>query len=506
MKKKTYIPVVLMASAMILNTGCKDSFLEVDSPTQEFIDTYFTTDAHVKEAVVAAYDPLEWPDWNGKQYNPVNLMSDAMADDIWVGGSDKTDNQFLHFMSNYEATPNICMSGLWSVAYSGVKRCNDVITYLGWAKDNITADNAKYYEAQVRVLRDFYYNWIWKFWGNVPYYETNLESPYYAPQLKADEVYANVIKDLEGAIALNVLPMKVSDSGDNGRVTKAMAYMLYAEMVMYQNDESRYPTALKYMQEIINSGKYSLMTDYGDIFKETGEWSSESIFEINYKDDGAYRSWSNPLSAGGTVLPRLISPNGWTDGTDGHDNGWGFGPVRLETYQMFSSDDARRDATCWNAKAAGSYKARYEDTGYFLEKYCAHTGDNKDQIADGDLNWNNNLRIYRYSETLLNAAELLVRTGGNLSDAQNYLNMVHHRAGLTDNVSATIDNIIQERRLEFVGEGKRYWDLVRTGKAASVLTPDTYGYRTNTWSESKKYLPIPQNEMDADPNLVQNNY
>ena len=123
-----------------------------------------------------------------------------------------------------------------------------------------------------------------------------------------------------------------------------------------------------------------------------------------------------------------------------------------------------------------------------LRSICLYTENNKDQKADGDLNFNNNLRIYRFAETLLNAAELLVRTNGDQTKAQEYLNRVHHRAGLTDNRAATIDNIIDERHLEFVGEGKRYWDLVRTGKAASTLTPDAYGYRTNTWSESKKYL------------------
>ena len=212
-------------------------------------------------------------------------------------------------------------------------------------------------------------------------------------------------------------------------------------------------------------------------------------------------------NAGGTVLPRLISPNGWADGTDGHDNGWGFAPVRQETYDMYADGDTRRDATCWNAAAVGSYKPRYQDTGLFLEKYVAHTGDNKDQIADGDLNWNNNLRIYRFSETLLNAAELLLSTNGDAAKAADYLNRVHHRAGLKDNLTATIDNILQERAFEFVGEGKRYWDLVRTGKAASVLVPDSYGYRTNSWTESKKYLPIPQNEIDAaQGTLTQNNY
>lgn len=82
-----------------------------------------------------------------------------------------------------------------------------------------------------------------------------------------------------------------------------------------------------------------------------------------------------------------------------------------------------------------------------------------------------------------------------------------HRAGLTDNKAATIDNIIDERHKEFVGEGKRYWDLIRTGKAATTLVPDAYGYRTNTWTEKKKYLPIPLSEIDASHGtLTQNDY
>ena len=504
MKRNTYITAGLLATAL-LATGCADSFLEVESKTKETIETYFTTDEHVREAVVAAYDPLHWPDWAMNQYNPVNIMSDVMADDIWVGGESKTDNQPWHLMMNYEALPTNCITGLWTVAYSGVKRCNDVLTYIGWAADNLTAANAASYEAQARVLRVFYYNWLWKFWGNIPYYEENLTAPYIAEQLPADQVYENIIADLEGAIALNALNMRES-SENYGRVTKAMAYMLYAEIVMYQNDESRYPKALQYMQEIIGSDEYRLADDYTTIFKESGEWSSESIFEINYKDDNAIRSWGGPLNAGGTVLPRLISPSGWPDGTDGHDNGWGFCPVRTETYARYANNDDRRDATCWNAAAAGSYNARYQDTGLFLEKYAAHTGDNKDHNADADLNYNNNLRIYRFAETLLNAAELITRGAGS-GDAKAYLNLVHRRAGLATEIEPTVDNILEERHLEFVGEGKRYWDLIRSGKAAGVLVPDAYGYRTNTWSASKKHLPIPQSEIDAaQGTLTQNNY
>lgn len=505
MKRYRHIAAGLMATAF-LATGCSDSFLEVTSPTQEFIDTYYTTDAHIQEAVVAAYDPLHWTDWGMDEYNPVTLMSDIMADDLWIGGQDRTDNQAWHLMMNFEAIPTNVIKGLWSVAYSGVKRSNDVLTYLEWAGENVKEENRAYYTAQVLTLRALYYNWLWKFWGNIPYYDVNLTAPYLAEQLPADQVYEKIIADLDNVISMDVLPMRET-SENYGRVTKAMAYMLYAEVVMYQNDESRYGKALQYMQEIINSGEYDLVDDYAGIFKESGEWNKESIFEVNYTDDNAVRSWSAPLTAGGTVLPTLISPHTWPDGTDGHDQGWGFCPVRLETYERYANNDTRRDATCWNAGALGvDYNKRYQDTGLFLEKYAALTGNNKDQKADAQLNWNNNLRIYRFSETLLNAAELIARGAGS-GDAKLYLNKVRKRAGLVTELEPTIDNIIEERHLEFVGEGKRYWDLIRTGKASSVLVPDEYGYRTNTWTENKKYLPIPQSEIDAaQGTLTQNNY
>lgn len=504
--------IVGLTSAAMLSTACSDDFLEVESPTQQTLEQYFSTDAHIQEAVVAAYDPLHWPDWAMGEYNPINIMSDIMADDLWVGGADKTDNANWHRMMNFEALPTGVIAGIWTDAYSGVKRCNDVMMYMNQFKiPDLTEENKTKYTAQLLILRAYYYNWLWKFWGNVPYYSENLlEAPYLAPQLTADEIYSNIVTDIENALKLNVLPMKES-SANYGRVTKAMAYMLYTEVVMYQNDKARYNTALQYMKEIINSGDYALAADYTTIFTEGGEWSEESIFEVNYKDDNAIRDWGAPLAAGGTVLPTLISPNGWPGGADGHSDGWGFCPVRQETYDRYADGDARRDATCWNAGKYAQengieYNKRYQDTGLFLEKYAFHSGDNADQKASGELNHNENLRIYRYSETLLNAAELLVVTGGSASEAKGYLSQVRQRAGLTA-IDATFDNIIEERHLEFVGEGKRYWDLVRTDKAQTVLVPDEYGYRTNSWTPSKKYLPIPQSEIDkAQKTLKQNNY
>ena len=505
MKTSNILSTIAFAAALFAATSCGNKFLTVENPTAQPIEEYFVTKDHLQEALVAAYAPLHWTDWANGQNNPLMIMSDIMADQIWVGGEGKTDNQFWHLMMNFEALPTACMTSIWTCGYSGVKRSNDLIQYTGWTKDagNITAEEESLFLEQARLLRVYYYSWLWKFWGNIVYYEANLEDPYIGTQYTADEVYGKMIADLEGAIAIDALPMRQPD-GKAGYLTKAFAYMLYAEIVMYQKDESRYATALQYMKDIIGSTEYDLVPDYGTIFKPEGEWSVESIFEIAYRADGQVRSYDNVLGAGGTILPQLIGPYNMAEGDDDHKAGWGFAPVRQETYDMYDASDARRAATCYDA-TVNAYEARYQDTGYFLEKYQGLQSEYNTGDGAPDMRFGNNYRIYRFSETLLNAAELALSSDP--AYAKIWLNRVHNRAGLTDTVEATLANIKQERRLEFVGEGKRYWDLVRWGDAPTVLVPDKYEYRTNTWSESKKYLPIPQSEIDAAlGTLAQNNY
>ena len=509
--KKQYILLTTVVACLSL-ASCSDSFLEVTNPTGEPLEEYYTTDKHIQEAVIAAYDPIHWPDWGLGQYNALNIDAEIMGDLFWVGGSNLSDMQNWHMLSNFQADENNTLSSLWTVDYSGVKRSNDLLHYLS---DNnlldVTDENKALYEAQGRALRVFYYNMLWHYFGNIPFYLVNLTAPYTAPQIPADEVYNNLIVELEEVLAKNVLPMRWDDN-NSGRISQAMAYMMYAEMVMYQNDQSRYQKALGFMQEIIGSGKYALNPDYANLWEESGEWCSESIWEINYEDGNNNRGWGSPLATGGTVLPTLISPNSWPggDGWDKGADGWGFLPVRTATYNMFADGDVRRDATCWDVRGI-EYTQRYQDTHIWLKKYRPYSANNADAGFDNNLNYNNNLRYYRYAETLLNAAELMVRLGS--GDATSLVNQVRQRAGVANISSATIDNIIEERKLEFVGEGKRYWDLVRTGMAQTVLvptpcdglTPSDQG-RVGSWTPSKKYIPIAQAELDSDPALVQNNY
>ncbi|MCC8117390.1 MAG: RagB/SusD family nutrient uptake outer membrane protein [Bacteroidales bacterium] len=522
---KTIRIISLATLAFLTATSCKDSFLEVENPTGENLDTYYNTDEHIQEALIAAYDPIHWPDWGLDQYNALNIDAEIMADNVWVGGATKTDMQNWHMLFNFEADANNTLSSLWTVDYSGIKRCNDVLFYMeNYATGHILTDeNRGLYEMQARLLRVFYYNMLWHYFGNVPFYLENLgEPPYTAPQITADEVYSILIEELEAVIDSNKLPLRyykdadgLNDEGQLGRVTQAFAHMLYAEMVMYQNDEARFTKALNGMKEIINNGGFSLNPDFAAIWETSGEWCDESIWEINYEQTNNERGWSSPLAVGGTVLPTLISPNSfpgddlWSAGGDG----WGFMPIKQETYDMYADNDTRRDGTIWKIDSSVEYTLRYQDTHMWLNKYRPMDKNYKSAGFDNNLNYNNNLRYYRYAECLLNAAELALRGAGSAADALTWVNMVRNRAGVEPLTAVTVDDVLTERRLEFVGEGKRYFDLVRAegisgasakNKASGVLVPDSYGYRTNTWNSNKKYIPIAQSELDSDPALVQN--
>ena len=505
MKLNKFLMFGLIGASGAVVSSCSTEWLETAPNQNENIEQYYTTDAAIQEALVAAYDPLHWYDYFGT-YNDIKIQSDVLTDQCYPGGGDATDAKENKAMFNFNIMPTQVMTGNYSTSYSGVKRCNDVIFYIeNYAYDALTPQNRAFYEAQARLLRDFYYNQLWHWWGNIVYYTENLSGNFLGTQYSADEVYESIITDIEEVIAMNALNWK-SETAKLGQVTTPTAYMLFTEMVMYQNDKSRYAKALEYMKEIINSAEYSLYEDYAALWEVEQEWCDESIFEINYSDAQGNRDWSWSNGPGGTVSPKILGARNYNQADLIHTDGWGWCTVRQSWYDKFESGDVRRDASIWTPEE-GSYQIGDQDTGHFIGKYAPRIDGNVNATADKSLNFNNNIRVYRYSEVLLNAAELVVDGAGS-GDAQAWLDAVRARAGL-GSVAATKENIIQERALEFLGEGKRYWDLIRTGLAPSVLVPDNEvaNGRTGTYTDSKKYIPFPQSEIDqASGTITQNPY
>ena len=541
MKKFTLYSFAALA-LMLGTASCGDDFLSVEPSSSLPIDGYYTTESRMMESAVAAYDPMQWYDYFGG-WAPLSLVWDSMADDMYVGGGNTSDQSQIHLISQYKSDPRNNIDGAWTTSYSGINRS---IRLIDNAKDSDLSDDKKaLFIAEGRAMRAWYYLVLWKTWGNIPFYEENLTSlPYLADQLTVDQVYEKVVVDLESVLDSEVLPMKQPDEWA-GRMTQAAASMIYADYVMYQKDQSRYGKALGYMKAIINSHKYDLVKNYNDLYALDKEWNEEIIFDVNYIAKGGKRTWGNANFTGGTVYPEMIGIDGLTiKCAEGHTpeftSGWGFGSVSKEVYDAFEDNDRRRDVAILNldkyarAKFAEgdtvTYGGRYQNTGYFLRKYLPRPGDTEGSVGDAGLNHDENLHLYRYAETLLNAAELALATGDGL--AQDYFDLVRERAGVAS-IPVTMDNIINERRLEFVGEGKRYFDLVRSGKAATVLkagagvvlrTKRTYNFDKNQWegentwggqaipervdlTENKKYIPIPQSEIEAaQGSITQNPY
>lgn len=502
-------------------SSCSDSFI-TSTPSTELPGDEGYTPYSIGKAMVAAYQPLQWFD----VWMPLPILAEAMGDDIRIGGGSVNDQKALHDISRYKASAIDHPDAVWNACYTGIFRTNIIINnaptldMVQTTKDRLVAE--------AYALRTFYYFQLWRFYGNIPFFENNpvdiLNDWKDIKQYKVDEVYEKLIRDINLALEDNKLPTTV-DPSEYGRMTRAAAQMLKAHIVLMQEDQTKYGEVLDDMEEILGSPQYGLMDDFAAIWEDSGEWCKESIFEINYTDYGGTRGWGDDIkNPGGSVFPTLVGINGFSDTK--FASGWGFMPIEPHLYNLYDDADQRKNKGILNftyykanVNPAATYdNSRWDDTGYFNKKYLPRKGENSNATGSQDLNYRNNLRVFRLADTYLIAAELIVRTGGTQSVADGYLNEVRGRAynhlGTYQKV-ATLDNILAERRLEFAGEGYRFFDLLRFGKANSITKSlqtewDSNGgrvYGQFTYSPTKRYFPIPQSEVDRSLGAItQNTY
>lgn len=520
---KKYKFILLIIATVGIMTSCGDDFLTV-YPSDNIVAGAPATIDVVRQNVTGTYQLMLFDDYANFQWMPVNLFFDVCTDDIFKGGSDASDQPFILGVAEFRSTPTVGATGWWSIFYTGLKRCNGALEAIENAVDKeANAKELAKLKAEVLTLRAYYVHWLWKAYGNIPYFDKAwTEEPFLAKQYSFDELYPIIVADLDAAIAESEFPL----SDKTGRVCKAMAMMTKARVVMYKNDKSKYAEVLADMKTIINDGAFSLVTTAAQpnftgtgsestnnpiewIFLRDGEFCSESIFEVNRWPEG--RSWGNAWGGYGMYTPRFIGARDIN--TAPYVAGWGFCPVNATTYANIFNEagDYRKDASVIPVATS----ATYQNTGLFLKKYIARAGYNEGTLGDRDLNYENNERIYRIAEAYLNAAELELATGG--SQAQTYLDAIRDRAfGDTNHrIPATLDNIKLERHREFFGEGLRFWDLVRwgsdeTGKSIKdvLSVKDMSIPIERTWDDNKRFLPIPQGEIDktkgTEYELVQN--
>jgi len=496
MRNKLYV-ILLVGGFLQFFISCKKSYLDVQ-PKGEVLETnYYTTASEVYSGLLAAYASTavestnDAVNWYSNKLGPLNLA----ADECYAGGGGASDMASWQAWNTYTlSAANTPSGGFWGPDYMGIYRANLILQKIQGTIPDLTDAVKARYIGEAKFLRAYFYFELVRLFGNVPLILTPISSSewYSVTQSKPADVYAQIEKDLNDAIT--ALPSVVPKS-EGGRASKGAAMALLGKAILYQNNTSRMLEAAGWFEKVSSSGVYSLLPNYSDIFSVENKFNSESIFEIVHSgSQSSYWGQNDPFT--GNVYVIMVGPRSYSGPT--YYSGWSFNTI-ITSYATEMKGDPRYQYTVLDidsiCKATGTtYAAGYANTGYFIkkwapmQKYVAASG------ADA-LNFPNDYIEIRLADVYLMEAEAYVR-GGNTSSAQPYLDKVRARVGLPS-VTATLDNIYAERKHELGTEGHRWYDLVRTGKAATVLA--FKGFKSGT----HELLPIPLNELN-NTKLVQN--
>ncbi|KPM30665.1 Ragb/susd domain-containing protein [Croceitalea dokdonensis DOKDO 023] len=477
--------IVFFLASFTFMIGCTDDFVEVDS-FDETTENFFNSEEDYQSALTAAYDLL--------QSTYINVMLGEIAsDNTLAGGESAVDVPGIQEVDDMVHTPvNQQLRDLWTWMFAGVNRANYVLEF----KDNIDFVGKEGIIAEATFLRAYYYFELVKWFGDVPLAVD--QRLLFGDQDVIDrtpraEVYAQIEQDLIFAAAN--LPL---NQADTGRITKGAAQALLGKVYLFQN---KFQEAAPVLEEVINSGVYELLTDYSSMFENDNENNIESVFEVQYSDIegagfGCLQCSEGNVAVGFNGIRNYSGPV--------FESGFSFNIPTQEVFDAFEPGDIRRDVAILdiNAWAAAnpevSFVEGFEHTGFYNRKYIARQGDLN--TGDANLTNPNNYRAIRFADVLLMAAEALNRGGIDDTRAQTYLNRVRNRANL-GNVTATgtalTEAIYQERRVELVGEGHRFFDLVRTDRAAQEID----GFQ----SGKHELFPIPLIEIELTGNRWEQN-
>lgn len=496
------IKIVSLLLLMVSLASCK-KWVAYD-PHDEFKITdldYLKSESDYRTMAVSVYTPMQW-------LNQAVPVGDIASDNAVSGGENASDVLSLQQMDDYTLTPvNSTLTELWQAAYEGINRANYLHQYKNTNKAgetvNFTGKEALY--GEVYFLRAYYYFHLVRFFGDVPLFVDKrlglTESKTLKRSPKAD-VYKQIEADLNTAIAS--LPITNSEKG---RATKYAAQALLGKVLLYQN---KFDAAAAMLENVVN-GPFSLVSDFGGMFLASGENGPESVFEIQYSNTSPYYNWGGYNRGQGNYAVQQCGVRGLNGSAAmPYAAGWSTNLPTANLANAYSAGDIRKAVTILDIEAYKNANpsfnityqvAPYKNTGLYNQKYLPRKGETSGQI---ELNYLNNYRTIRYADVLLMAAEAFNRsTSPNDTKAQQYLNRVRRRAFAVNDASKDItatgtalrQAIWDERRLELAMEGDRFFDLVRTGQAASKITGFVAG--------KHELFPIPQTEVEIS-GLTQN--
>lgn len=529
-KFKLYILGLGLASMGL--ASCTAGFLDVESKTESTTDNFYRTESDAWRALIGCYDG--WQCTSSSAGCAFYFASEVMADECFAGMGN-TDARNYQVIDRFDASQSPSDMNIleteWTNYYAAVYRCNELLAHesqIAWNSEETKGT----YLGECRAIRAICYFDMVRMWGNIPLFTDPVNEN--RPQADPDEVYSVIFSDL--LYAVNNIPAsaypKSAAASNDGHITKYAASALLARVYLFytgyygkepQVEGITKSAVLQGLEDFIavaESEGYGLVDEFKNL------WPAASTTWALNKSTGDYEQTSTYAGDGNkeVVLAQKFNYtqdyNGNNDGNRwlvnmglrnylGHapyGRGWGGCTVNPKMWTAYGTGDERREASIINLVSEGifdeadfetSYKDQREYTGYTVKKYTPMSKWLKDEtsgawslvdeisgLGEGDfqISQYQNFIVMRYADVLLMAAEL------GSPNAQEYLNKVRQRAYTSEDedgsltlssnyreVTATKDNIMNERMLEFAFEGQRYWDLLRQGVeyAASQIATNT---------------------------------
>jgi len=404
--------------------------------------------AGVEHALIGSYNALQA---TGLYYLNGIVVGDIAADNLTHTG---TMMEYGQIERKPIPAENSIVEGMWSGAYNGINCVNNILVQLPGISD-ITQEESDQYEGEALFIRALLHYYLVTYFGGVPIQiKPTLDLSHIdIARNTQEEVYAQIITDLTTAKA------KLSTTKVKGRADSYAASALLAKVYLSKfqllGDQPSAGLAITEATRVIDDGGYTLATDYASMFNPATN-SPESIFEVVFDAQNFTRLaqyfYSRDLSGRYEFAPEV------------------------ELIQSFEPADTLRLHASVNYLGTQPYGYKYKD------------------VSGGT----DHVYVFRLAEMYLVRAEALAYSNGDIASIQADINVIRNRAGLANTTATDIPALKQaidyECRHEFVFEGHRWTDLVRTKRATTVLGID----------ENHTLFPIPLSEMQTNSLMKQN--
>lgn len=499
--------VIILVPVMVLMGGCK-KFLD-EKPYSFLTGDNFPTTAEEADialrsvyGVMQTYYDMNEGNYSGYDFDMFKYTFAAIVNEV-------SDLQETYYISTGQYRGNVYYKAPFACFYKGVNFANNLIAALEKRDANVdTWIPAKIAEA--KAARAYYYFWLTRLFSDVPLVlEPTTSSKFEGTRTPVPEIYTQMVDDLKAAE--NLLP---DVANGDGRITKGACKAILAEVYVtmagwrrtpdgqnVQGDAANWALARDKAKEVLDMGTYTFASDYTQIFKDLAldVYNPEMIFDVPFTFNGT--------TDDGSTFPYFFGPES-ESGADPNGGGKNPGPgVLVEWLRELDPADKRID---WNIakyyyKSKSWDKVNYSDSSQWeVAKYRKWPeGDDSHGFYWG--NWLYNFPLIRLAEMKLLYAEAANEAnGGPTPEAYQQINDIRRRAGLADlPLGLTKDQfrarVMLEESIEFLGEGKRHYDLVRWGTFKQMMDKR----RFSSWvldyggvDESYINAPLPQEELD----------